>query len=392
VTFSGAYCAIAHDFCDDLGLDLPPLAPTTRQHLAAQLPSFATVTNPLDLTTQPVFQPDLMRVATRALLDDPNIGSLLISIPTGSPQQSVRYIEGIIAGMQGSRKPLVFSLLGEHTPLAPELLALAREHRIILSRSSDRSLTALANATFHGRAVERARAVVRAESFSSLPKLGAGTQPEWLGKAFIAAAGIPIPAGALARSEQEAVRIAERLSYPLAMKAQAAALAHKTEAGAVALNLADAGAVRRAWNTLAANVQRAVRGLTLDGMLVERMAAKGLEFVVGAKRDLQWGPVLMVGLGGIFIEAIGDVRLIPPDLDEAAIMAELRALRSAKLLDGFRGSPPLDVAALARTVAVVGRLVRTMPEITEIDINPLFVHPEGEGVTAADALIVTQSA
>ena len=179
------------------------------------------------------------------------------------------------------------------------------------------------------------------------------------------------------------------IGYPVAMKAQAGALAHKTEAGAVMLNVADEAGVRRAWQTLMDNVQRAQPGLALDGVLVERMAAKGLELMVGAKRDPQWGPVVLVGLGGIWVEAIGDVRLLPPDLDESAIVAEIGKLRSAKLLGGFRGSPALDVEAVARTVALVGRLMRTVPEIIEIDINPLFVHAENEGVTAVDALIVT---
>jgi acetate---CoA ligase (ADP-forming) len=393
LTFSGAFCAIAHDFCDDLGLDVPPLSPATEALLTAALPSFAAVSNPLDLTTQPVFQPDLMRIGPKALLDDPNLGSLVISIPTGTPKQSVLYLQGLIEAMQGSSKPLVFSLLGEQSPLAPELTALMREHRMILSRSADRSLRAMANATFHGRAVERARAVVAAEPFAGLPKLGQGaqrgTQPEWLGKQVLAAAGIRIPEGALAPTADEAVRLADRIGYPVAMKAQAAALAHKTEAGAVALNIADAAGVRRAWQTLADNVQRAQPGIALDGVLVEKMAAKGLELVVGAKRDPHWGPVVLVGLGGIWVEAIGDVRLLPADLDQASIVAEIGKLRSAKLLHGFRGAPARDVEAVARTVSVVGRLMRTVPQISEIDINPLFVHAEGDGVTAVDALIVT---
>jgi len=187
----------------------------------------------------------------------------------------------------------------------------------------------------------------------------------------------------------EAVKTAAGIGYPVAMKAQAAALAHKTEAGAVILNVADEAGVRRAWQTLVDNVQRAQPGLVLDGVLVERMAAKGVELMVGAKRDPQWGPVVLVGLGGIWVEAIGDVRLLPPDLDEKSIVAEIWKLRSAKLLGAFRGSPARDVAAVARTVSLIGQLMRTVPEISEIDINPLFVHAENEGVTAADALIVT---
>jgi hypothetical protein len=120
------------------------------------------------------------------------------------------------------------------------------------------------------------------------------------------------------------------------------------------------------------------------------MAAKGLELVVGAKRDPLWGPVVLVGLGGIWVEALGDVRLLPPDLSEDAIVEELYKLRTAKLLKGFRGSPAVDVAAVAKTASLVGRIMTTVPEITEIDINPVFAHPAGQGITALDALIVTK--
>jgi acyl-CoA synthetase (NDP forming) len=111
---------------------------------------------------------------------------------------------------------------------------------------------------------------------------------------------------------------------------------------------------------------------------------------VGAKRDPNWGPVVLVGLGGIWVEALGDVRLLPPDLSRDAIVEELHKLRTAKLLRGFRGAPAVDVEAVADVVSTVGQLMMTVPEITEIDINPLFAHGRGEGVTAVDALIVTR--
>jgi acyl-CoA synthetase (NDP forming) len=390
LTFSGAFCAIAHDFCEDLGLEVPPLSPATEAFLAPKLPAFAPPKNPLDLTTMPIWQPELMEIGPKALLDDPALGSLVISVTVGGPEQSVKYMNHLVAAMKGNTKPVVFSVLGDRSPLAPEFLRIGRENRVILMRSSERALRAMAQVTFHGRAMERARAAVKPQPFTGLPALGSGTQPEWLGKKLLAAAGIKIPSGSLARNVDEAVEVAKRIKFPVAMKAQAGALAHKTEAGGVLLNIADDAGVRRAWQTLMDNVARAQPGLKLDGVLVEAMAAKGLELVVGAKRDPNWGPIVLVGLGGIWVEALGDVRLMPPDLTEAAIVEELQKLRTAKLLNGFRGAPPVDVEAVAHTAALVGRLMMTNPEIMEIDINPLFAHPRGEGVTALDALIVTR--
>jgi succinyl-CoA synthetase beta subunit len=227
------------------------------------------------------------------------------------------------------------------------------------------------------------------EPFKGMPKLGKGVQPEWLGKKVLAAAGIRVPDGDLARTAEEAAAVAKRIGYPVVLKAQAAALAHKTEAGGVMLNLADEAALRAAWDTLMKNVKRAAPGVTLDGALVERMSPKGIELMVGAKRDPGWGTVLLLGLGGIWVEALGDVQLLPGGADEQQIVEALHKLRSAKLLAGVRGAPPADIAAIVQVVMAIDRLMQTVPELTEIDVNPLTVHAKGQGVTALDALIVT---
>jgi len=186
----------------------------------------------------------------------------------------------------------------------------------------------------------------------------------------------------------EAVAVARRIGYPVVLKAQAAALSHKTEAGGVILNLADERAVRAGWDTLIGNVERAAPDITLDGVLVEKMSAKGIELMVGAKRDPGWGIALLVGLGGIWVEALGDVQALPAHADAGEVIEALRKLRAAKLLAGFRGAPPADIDAVAQVVMAIGRLMQTAPELTEIDVNPLMVHAKGHGVTALDALIV----
>jgi len=390
LTFSGAFCAIAHDFCESIGFDVPPMSAPQKENLRKRLPAFVQPNNPLDLTTQPIWEPDLVGYGAKQLLDDAALGSLVISITVGGPEQSVKYMNGLIEALKGNSKPVVFSVLGDTSPLAPEFLALAKQHGIILSRSSERSLRAMAQATAHGRAVAAAKTSAPAAPISGLPKLGSGTQAEWLGKQVLAAVGIKTPEGGLAKTADEAVQIAKKIGYPVVLKAQAAALAHKTEAGGVLLNIADEAALKAAWTKLYDNVGRHSPGLKLDGALVEKMSAKGLELVVGAKRDPQWGPVVLIGLGGILVEALGDVRLLPADLGEAAIIQELYKLKAAKVLDGFRGSPAVDVPAVAKAVSAIGRLMRTVPEIMEIDVNPLVAHARGQGVTALDALIVTK--
>jgi acyl-CoA synthetase (NDP forming) len=381
---------VAHDFCDDLGLELPPLSAQTESTLKRLLPAFATVGNPLDLTTQPLWQPELMHDGSKALLDDPVLGSLVISIPPGGPAQSVRYLTGLIAATEGSTKPVILSLLGDTAPLAPEFLDLAHRHRIILSRSVERSLRAMAQVTAYGRSLAQRRSLASPVSFHGLPALRSGPHAEWTSKKLLAAAGVRIPAGELASSLDQALEIAGRIGYPVAMKAQAAALAHKTEAGGVLLDIEDEASVRRAWPVLITDVRRACPGLELEGVLVEKMVSRGIELVIGAKRDPQWGPAVLVGLGGVWVEAIADVRVLPPDLAEEAIVEELWKLRAARVLRGARQLPPVDVEAVGHAVSRVGQLMQAVPDIIELDINPLVAHPRGEGVTALDAFLVVR--
>jgi succinyl-CoA synthetase beta subunit len=214
-----------------------------------------------------------------------------------------------------------------------------------------------------------------------------GTLPEHAGKAYLAALGIPVPQGALARTPGEAGEIAARIGYPVVLKAQAAALAHKSDAGGVALNIADAAALQSAWQRIVQSIASARPGLALDGVLVETMAPRGVELIVGARRDPAWGPVVLVGLGGIWTEALDDVRVMPADLPRERIVAEIDQLKGARLLRGLRGAAAVDVAALADVAARVGALMRARPEIIEIDINPLIAYPDG--VLAVDALIVS---
>ena len=203
--------------------------------------------------------------------------------------------------------------LGDTWQLGPDVMEAVKESPAVFSRSSDRMMRAIALYTRYGRSLARTRAAVPAEPIKGLPKLGKGAQPEWLGKKVLAAAGIRVPDGDLARNADEAAAVAKRIGYPVVLKAQAAALSHKTEAGGVMLNLADEAALRAAWDTMMASVKRAAPDVTLDGALVEKMSPKGIELMVGAKRDPGWGTVLLLGLGGIWVEALGDVQLLPGD-------------------------------------------------------------------------------
>jgi len=174
------------------------------------------------------------------------------------------------------------------------------------------------------------------------------------------------------------------------MKAQAAALSHKSDAGGVALNLSGDDAIRAAWARMHDDVARYDAGIRLDGVLIEAMGARGLELIVGAKHDPQWGPVILAGFGGVTAEILQDVRLLAPDLTQAGIIAELNQLKQAALFHGYRGAPALDVEAAAALIATIGQLLLGEPSIEELDLNPVVLYPKGQGVVALDALMLVR--
>jgi acetate---CoA ligase (ADP-forming) len=383
LTASGAFVGLANDMAEELGMEFPQLDPSTLKVLKDTLPAYGNYGNPLDTTAG--FAPAMLSVVTKALIDDPNIGMVLISFPinTGTVVQNFN------KGMEHSDKPKVMVALGDTWPLGPDVIEAVKQGPAIFSRSTDRMMRAIALYTRYGRLLARSRAGAASEPIKNAPSLGNGTQPEWLGKKLLSSAGIRVPDGDLARTVDDAAAIAKRIGYPVVLKAQAAALSHKTEAGGVMLNIADEAGLRSAWDTMMTGVKRAAPGMTLDGALVETMSPKGIELMVGAKRDAGWGTVLLLGLGGIWVEALGDVQLLSGSASEELIRDALSKLRSAKLLTGIRGAPPADVDSVVQVVRAIGRIMLTMPDVTEIDVNPLMTHANGQGATALDALIVT---
>jgi len=388
VTDSGAVKGMTLDFCDAIGLDLPPLSPALATQLQAELPDFVGASNPLDLTAQAITHLDMYERTMRPLLADEAYGSLVLTaIVSSTSEYALRKGRASLKPMVGARKPVIYAMLGDEAEVPGALIAEARAANVPFFRSPERALRALARVTAYGRALERAKARLAPRPLAAPPLPGRGTLTEHQSKAYLAGCGLALPRGRLAQSREEARAVAAEIGYPVALKLQASTLAHKSDAGGVILHIGDQPLLDEAWAKLE-EVAR-TRRLALEGVLVERMAKQGVETIVGARRDPQWGPVALVGLGGIWAEALQDVRILPVGLDENEIAREIRTLRGAKLLDGMRGTPPADVAALARTVALIGAVISARPEIAEIEINPLTIYRQGEGALALDALIVT---
>jgi acyl-CoA synthetase (NDP forming) len=283
-------------------------------------------------------------------------------------------------------KRIVFAGLDEGAAVPPEYIMRLRALNVPYFPSAERAVRALARLPRWNGAASASPMLQPAKSaaFASL----AGVIPEWRAKLALASIGIPFPQGALATTFAEAAEIAARIGYPVAIKAQSAELAHKSDVGGVIVGLRDEAALKDGWAKLKDNVGRSRPGLALDGVLVEAMGAPGVELIVGGRNDPEWGPVVVVGFGGVQAEILRDSRLLTPDMSDDEILAELKTLKGAALLEGFRGSPPLDVEALIRIARAVGLLLLDEPRVREVDLNPVVVYPRGEGALALDALII----
>ena len=387
LTNSGAIKNCALDLAEDIGLQFPDFTSATVDALRALLPEYAVAENPLDFTTVSARDPEVYSKLCEAVLADDDVGGLMIGMMGGPAIGQLDKARHLVPAVAQCRKPAALIILGDQSELIPEFRQAIADSGVPFFRSPDRALRAFSNLVRYGQALQRD---VVAQAPRQLPLLAkTGIYAEHASKAWLAGAGLSFPLGCLARSVDEALQVAENIGYPVVLKAQSADLPHKSDVGGVAVGLKDAASLREGWHRMLDKVATARPDLKLDGVLVEAMGAPGVELIVGARRDPEWGPVLMVGLGGVWIEALKDVRLIPANATESDIAAEIGQLKGAALLRGLRGSAPVDIAAIARSVAQLGQVMLSCPEVVEIDINPLVAHPDR--VVALDALVVTQT-
>jgi acetate---CoA ligase (ADP-forming) len=386
LTESGAFKALTLDLCEQVGLELSRLNDAVRGGLREALPEFIPVSNPMDLTAQALVDPELYRRTMAVLLNDDSFSSVVLGLILTDKATSDLKLPSVIGAIKELKptKPVVFAALDEGAEVPKAYIDELRALGIPCFPSAERAFRAVARLS---AAAPRDPGAPTRGLPPAILEQATGTVPEYRAKEILAAFGVALPKGRFAATIDEALAAAEAIGYPVVLKAQSAELSHKSDAGGVVLNLGDADALRQGWDRLYGNVARARPGLTLDGALVEVMGKRGVELIVGARNDADWGPVLLVGMGGVMAELLHDARLIPANLPEDEIAKELLELKCAPLLRGFRGDPAVDIKAAAEIVARIGALVQSDARIREIDVNPVVVYPAGEGAVALDALI-----
>lgn len=389
VSISGAVGAILADKCIGNGLHVPTLPQALQDTLRAGIPDYGMVSNPVDVTGNVVNDPGFVRAALTALATTDAIDAIIVYAP-GYLLDSMT--DDLVVTAAEHRRLIVAVDTGR-ARRRDDL----RKHGIPVM--TDIGMTVAALAPFLRWHERRACKPWRALAARGNAKAGkAETAPisptcnEYEARQYLSAHGVPGVAERVARSADETVAAAGALGYPVALKVLSADVPHKTEAGGVRLNLKNADAVRDAYATILASVDRHVPHARIDGMLVQAMAAGGVELIVGATRDPVFGPALTVGLGGVLTELYRDVshRLLPINADTAREM--LRELKAFPLLDGFRNAPLRDVDAACDAIAAFSRAVMELgPAAAEVEINPLVVRERGQGVAMLDSLIVANA-
>jgi len=377
-----------------LGLNLPELSPAQVVSLRQQLPNFASISNPLDYNTALWGRHDLLvHCFSTVLGGDYDAGMLAIDFPnddeksTNSCNISVAALTE--AGKRHGRQVLVTSTLPECLPEAARE-AMVRQGVAPMQGLGD-ALRAFVGANWQRRRHAELRADPLLAAIMSLPQLSDRRQVvgEWEAKQMLAAHGVPVPPARLAAAS-ELAGAAAAIGYPVVLKAARPAIAHKTEAGAVALNLRDEAHVRQAADAIAQSVRRYDPALAVETFLVERQVTGAVaEMIVGVKRDSQFGLVLVVGAGGILVEMVADsaALILPTTRDE--VEGAIAGLKVAKLLAGYRGRPAGDMVALVDAVMAAAAFAQAeAARLVELDINPLLVLANGQGVRAVDALVV----
>ncbi len=387
VAASGGFGIMMADAMSEAGMTLPALAPLTQQRIHEAVPT-ASTGNPVDASAQMSSRPDILGKMLTALLEDPSDSSLVLFMSLSLYNTRLRgiYLEAL-AQVRASHPERLLMIISQGPADAIEQInALG----IPVFASIDAAAAGLSGLARLGQLRAMGGADIAPPAPSPIDPVV--FKNEFHAKQALGNAGIDVPREVIATDADAAVRAADTIGYPVVLKIASEDVAHKTEAGGVALNVEDAEAVREAHARILANVARHAPAARIDGVLVAPMLRGGTEMIAGVSQDPVFGPIVMVGMGGIFAEVLNDVAVQAAPVTEDEAMAMIRSLKMFPILDGARGQAKADVAAAARSVARLSEFAfRHRDDIADIDMNPILVRPQGQGVVVLDALMIPRA-
>ncbi len=392
MNLSGGETGICADVGSLNGIEYPDFTEETLKKLKEQLPSYASPNNPLDMTASLSYDADLYAGALRTVMDDPNIGmvligyTLLLEIADPCIHYMYKGIEKVVQEKGGNCKPIAMIPFAENTRnpeyqeklfqigvpvLPPPVYAFKLLRHLADFIAYEPETKTLELAVGHPKS-EETQALSEHESKQEL-------------KVY----GVPVPDEVIVTSKEEAAQFAKNHPGPLVMKVESADILHKSDVGGVKLNVCGPEAAEKAYEEIMESVTAKRPDAHINGILTVPMLDAGVEIIIGVNNDPQFGPMIMVGMGGVFVEVFKDVALYPAPLKEEEALEMLKSLKSFKLLNGYRGTEKCDIKALCQTIVAISNYAQANKDVLkELDINPLFVYPEGKGVGVADALIV----
>lgn len=398
VSLSGGEIALALDAAEENGIVFAPVG-DAHATIKSLLPDFAHISNPLDLTWAGLYDANVAEGCARALASLPDVGALVMlqDAPTRlGAQQAARYsnlLQSVARGAEAAGKPLV-ALSNLSDEPHPELGRVARENGVPYLRGTREGLSAIARYANWASRPPRARpAGLPAQAVNSarelLGRFAKGRIPaEHEARQIMSSYGIEGPAERLAASADEAATIAQQIGFPVVLKGVVEGMVHKTEAGLVKLRLATPDDVRNAANKMLESIAARKDGKLL-GLLVQKMASPLAELLVGARVDPDFGPLIVVGGGGVTVELYRDVAVRVAPITQGEALAALDSTKAGRLLDGWRGAPAGDKAAVAKAISAVSHFIADFAgDVQEVEINPVAVFENGKGCAALDCVIV----
>lgn len=385
LTASGGFGVLLADAASAQGLALPKLAAHTQERILSVVP-FASPSNPVDMTAQVSSRPEVLAQMLDAVARDASCDALILQ--SANAFQLPRLRDVFLSALEQVRKdhPSRLILLCARAP--QEVRATLNGMGFPVVEGIDAACATLAALLRFGA---RGAAETATAAIERTPLAAEAFATEASAKAVLSQAGLPVPQEVIAANRDEALAAARALGFPLVLKIVSPDIAHKTEVGGVFVGVQSEAQLLEEYANLLARVAQKAPEARIAGVLVAQMVQGGVELILGTKKDPVFGPMVMVGLGGIFAEIFKDVALQPAPVDEAQATAMLSSLKAFALLDGARGRPRADVQSAAKAVAALSRFaMRHAQDVSEIDVNPLMVLEQGRGAHALDALLVPE--